>query len=540
MQNSLFEQEVQRSDTSRPLRPRQLVAIKAVFDAIREGHKRIIIQAPPGFGKTRLAGEMASLCLRKGKRPLFTFPAISLLQQTYDSFVSDGMTDIGVIQANHPLTNRHASVQIASVQTLVNRVPPDVGLIMPDECHEQNIAFNTLLDGVWADVIAAGFSATPWARGMGNRWTKLVIAATFRDMMEDGLAREYPIYGPAHDIDRDAIGVKQGEFVEAGAASAMSDATIVGDVLKEWQERSTGDKTFAFCVNRAHATKQMEAFQDAGVPFGYIDANTPLGERYNPEKGTRAYIFKQISTGEIAGIASVGCLIRGIDETVYNILDLQPTKSEIRHVQKWGRMRTSDPNATYRGFDHAGNNGEKGLGLFWDIHHETLDTRRPGDREEAFKDEHKPAKPRKCPKCFTLIPPGARNCPTCNERLPLHTGVTVKDGRLVEMKPKPKPTKEQQTWFSELIWLGKKAGFKEGWPAMQFKEKFGVMPYELNNMKTRGKSPTDEVKAFVKEQRKKFLAEKKIKDEAGPNFWKKSACRSCGGEADRRCGQPCF
>ena len=223
------------------------------------------------------------------------------------------------------------------------------------------------------------------------------------------------------------------------------------------------------------------------------------------DKGSRKHQFAQMRNGEIAAIFSVGCLIRGVDEVVYNILDLQPGKSEIRLCQKWGRMRTGDPKATYTGFDHAGNNQK--LGMFWDIYHDTLDTRKPGDRGEAYADDCKAAKPRKCQKCHNLVPPGVRNCPTCHERLPLHAGVTVKDGRLVEIAAAPKVSKEQQHWYSELKWISRKAGFKPGWVNHAFTEKFGIpVP---DGISSRGKNPTDEVKAFVREKRKRYLAEKK-------------------------------
>jgi len=506
MQASLFEQEVQRRDAIRPLRPRQLACIKAAFEAIREGHKRIVIQGPPGFGKTRVAGEISSMCLRKGKRPLFTFPALSLLQQTLESFESDGMTDIGVIQANHSRTNPNAGVQVASVQTLVNRSAQEFGLIMPDECHEQNDAFNAMLDGVYANIPAIGFSATPWVRGMGLRWTKLIIAATYQDMMEDGLFHMPTIYGPEHDVERGDLAVKNGEFEESGAAARMTEPAIVGDVLKEWKEKASAGKTFAFCVNRDHARAQMEAFADDGIPWGYIDANTPPGER-DSERGTRKHIFAQLQHGEIAGIASVGCLIRGVDEKILSLLDLQPTRGEVRHVQKWGRLRTPDPNTRYVGIDHAGNNNN--IGLYTDIYHDTLDCRKPGDRAEAYEEDFKAAKPRKCPKCRTLIPAGSRNCPTCQERMPLYPGVTVKDGRMVEIKPKPKASKEQISWFRELMYVGRESKFKPDWAAHQFRAKYGVFPGHFQQMAKVGKKPSDEVKQFVRESRKEFLQRKK-------------------------------
>jgi superfamily II DNA or RNA helicase len=502
MQTSLFEREVDKFEKMRPLRPRQFSAIASVRDAIREGHKHIGLQAPPGFGKTHVSAHIIAAALRKGSRPLFTAPAISLIDQTLEAFEHEGIYDIGVMQADHPRTNRNASVQIASVQTLIRRQAPDADFALIDEFHENFDGLNALLDSPeWANRIVIGLSATPWTRGLGLRYTKLIIGATFRDMMADGLAREYPIFGPPKDIDRGALTVSKGEFEEGSAAAAMSDNAIVGDVLTEWKERSTREKTFAFCVNRDHAKAQMEAFLDAGIPFGYIDANTPPGVS-DSERGSRKYIFKQMAYGEIAGIASVGCLIRGVDEIVYTILDLAPTRSEIRHVQKWGRMRTSDPNATYIGLDHAGNN--HALGLFTDIFHDHLDMRKPGERGEAYKDDYQPAKPRKCQKCHNLIPPGARACPVCKERVPLNPGVTVVDGRLVEIGSGPKVNmKERQEWYSGLLWIARKGNLKDGFAAYSYREKFGEWP---KGLKVRGRQPSDEVKEFVKQRRKEYLS----------------------------------
>lgn len=501
MQSSLFEREVDSLSKLRPLYDDQSDALVQVREAIRAGHRRIMLQAATGWGKTRWAASVIQGALHKGSKPLFTAPAISLIDQTVASFEHDGISDIGVMQARHPRTNPNAALQVATPQTLIRRECPDVNLVIIDEAHETFDGLDALLDAR-PDLIVIGLSATPWTKGLGLRWTKLIIAATVNDLIAKGRATPAVIYGPERDIDRSSIKIVKGEFEEAGSAAAMSEASIVGDVIKEWKERSTQEKTFAFCVNRAHAQVQMEAFLDCGIPFGYIDANTPQGTR-DTEKGTRKHAFAQMRNGEIAGIASVGCLIRGVDEDVRTILDLALTKSDIRHVQKNGRGVRTAPGKTHLLVnDHAGNNAA--LGLFTDIYHDSLDMRKPGDRGEAYKDDYKPAKPKKCAKCHNLIPPRMRNCPSCNERVALNTGVTVVDGRLVEIGSGPKiDMKERQDWYSGFLWIAKRRNYKDGYAARAYKERFGDWPKHL---RVRAKEPSSAIVAFAELRRKEYLA----------------------------------
>ena len=287
----------------RPLRPRQTQAIADIRQAIKEGHKRIILQAPCGFGKTLTAAWLIGGALSKGTRPLFTAPAISLIDQTVKAFEFEGIRDIGVMQAQHVRTDREAQVQVASVQTLIKRQLPEVDFLMLDEIHRSYKGLNEMLDGPWKDKIAIGLTATPWCKGMGLRWTSLIIPATIPQLIEEELLTPTILYVPEQIADRGNIAVQKGEFTEASASQEMRKDRIVGNVVETWKKLGPGDKTFMFCVNLDHARAQMAAFIDSGVPFGYIDAQTPNEER--------TLQFRKMYHGEIAGVASVGCLIAG-------------------------------------------------------------------------------------------------------------------------------------------------------------------------------------------------------------------------------------
>lgn len=499
MQGSLFEREIDRLSKLRPLRPRQEQAIRSIREAIREGHKRIVVQGPCGFGKTLLSAHIIAAALRKGKRPMFTCPAINLVNQTLKAFEAEGIRDIGVMQAQHVRTNREAAVQIASIQTLILRECPDVDFVIVDECHQEWDKFKELLDSEeWKDKIVIGLSATPWKKGMGLRWTKLIVAATIRELIEEGHLSPFVVYSTRTDPDLSGVKVVKGEYEENALAAVMDQPVLIADAVKTWLEKGEGRPTFLFAVNRAHAKSLQEEFLAAGVSCGYIDAFSTPDDRKD--------LFRKFRSGEYTVIVSVGCLSTGVDEDVRCVIDCKPKNGEILYVQEWGRgIRPADGKENCIFLDHAGNAVR--LGLITDIHHDHLDTRKPSDRGESYKEDYKPAKPKKCQKCYTVIPPGDRKCPSCQERVPLNPRVTVVDGRLVEIGLGPKKdVRERQDWYSGLLWIARRSNRRDGWAAYTYKSRFSEWP---KNLRVRGKQPSDEVKKFVRDRQKEYHASKK-------------------------------
>ncbi|TIY09721.1 MAG: DEAD/DEAH box helicase, partial [Mesorhizobium sp.] len=120
---------------TRELRPYQTAAIGLVWQAMAEGRRRPVLMMATGAGKTKTAAEIINRALAKGKRVVMTMPAIELIDQTVQALYAEGITDIGVIQAQHPLTNSDMPVQVASVQTLSRRLLPETDLVIVDEAH---------------------------------------------------------------------------------------------------------------------------------------------------------------------------------------------------------------------------------------------------------------------------------------------------------------------------------------------------------------------------------------------------------------------
>lgn len=507
MQIGLFD----KSDVSlRPLRPRQATAIEAIRQAVKDGHKRIILQAPCAFGKTVVSAHMISSALAKGNRPLFCVPRLSLINQTVERFREQGIRDLGVIQGRHELTDFSAAVQVASVQTLVRRAIPAVDLVLYDEVHIQNAKMNEILDSeAWAKKLVIGLSATPWAKGMGLRWTKLIVGATTNEMIQEGFSTPVVGYGVPDEFMPDTSNVPtnfDGDYVEGEAERAMTTKKIVGNVVKTWLEKGPGEKTFMFCVNRNHARKMQKKFEDAGVACGYIDGTMDADER--------EAIFRKYRSGEYKVLSSIDTVGIGIDEDVRCIIYLRLTKSEMKWVQDGGRgIRLADGKSHLLLLDHAGTAEE--LGLFTDIHHDRLCTKDPNEKGQPFVEEKPPAKPRKCPKCSALVSRGATICPACGSVLGKDHGPQVMAGELVKIgsqrKPsmKTEPRDEKQSWYSGFLWIAQQRGRKPGWAAHIYRSRFGVWP---NGLTVVPKAPSRAMLRYDRDRRAEWRKQQQPKE----------------------------
>jgi DNA repair protein RadD len=490
-----------------PMRAWQQRTVEQIRQAIREGHRRIVVQSPTGAGKTLLAAHLFAGSIAKGKRPMFTVPDITLVEQTLKSFERVGIHDVGVIQAQHERTDWDAQVQIASVKTLIRRELPDVDLIVIDECHVQFDKLNDLLDGEkWKDKAIVGLSATPWARGMGLHWTKLIVGATIKELIAEGILCGFQGYGPDQDVDLSGVRIVKGEFDEGQSSAIMRDARIVADVVEQWRKHGSVERIFMFCVDRAHAREQQAKFEAAGIPFGYIDGTMD-------HKLEREPVFKAFREGKITGIASVGCLSRGVDEDVHCIIDVAPTNSEMVFVQKIGRgLRNPNGNKTLLILDHAGNASR--LGMVTDIHHDTLDSRTPGDRSKASSG-NTGKKPHKCPSCNAIIPYGRAKCPICGAVLKVASHTTHAPGELSEYssgqtrEEKRAKFEDKQAWYSGFLGLALERNHSEGWAAHRYRAKFNEWP---NGLRKEPSTPTNAVRQYDKFLRIKYIKGKQAEN----------------------------
>jgi DNA repair protein RadD len=413
---------------------------------------------------------------------IVTVPTIGLIDQTVEKFWKEGIRDIGVIQANHPLTDYVKPVQVASVQTLqrryrstdaLSRSVPTADVILIDEVHRWFDFYEAWLgSAAISDIPVIGLTATPWTRGLGKHFNRLIVGATTKELIGGQYLAPFRVFAPASP-DLTGVRTVAGDYREDDLGQAMNKAELVADVVDTWMERGQNRPTLCFAVDRTHAKHLQAKFQAAGIVAGYIDAYT--------DRTDRNRIAAAFHRGEIKVVCNVGCLTTGVDWDVRCIILARPTKSKILFVQMIGRgLRTADGKDDCLVLDHSDNHLR--LGFVTDIHHDELD-----DGKSRVKAEPKAieALPQKCPSCSFLKPPRLLECPSCGFKPEPKCSVVNAAGELVELTDRRtvdavSAAKDKVRFYQELKGYAANRGYQRGWVPTSSKRNGSIGPTALS------------------------------------------------------------
>ena len=488
----------------RELRADQHEAISELRSAVGAGKRRVCMQAPTGMGKTVIASAIVESARAKNKKVLFTVPAIGLIDQTVQMFASQGIWDVGVIQASHHMTDWSQPVQVASIQTLMKRTLPLADIVLLDEVHKWFSFYEKWLSKdhmpAWANVPMIGLSATPWTKGLGSWFDHFYRAATTQEMIDAGHLSPFEVYSPTHP-DLSDIKTVAGDYHEGQLSARMSTPKLVGDAVATWQQMWGKDRTLVYAVDRAHAKHLKEKFEAAGIPVAYQDAFTKDGER--------AQIKRAFHSSEVKAVINIGTLTVGIDWDVRCLSMNRPTKSDMLFTQIIGRaLRLAPPGTDPKEFalilDHSNNHNT--LGKVTDIDTSYIglhDGKTPdhANRTEAIR------LPKECPKCHYLKPPKMALCPKCGFKAEVQNTVLAAEGELRPLQPKPKKAKvpgapetqaDKAVFYAELVGHAQLRGYRDGWAANQYKARIGTWPSHDMKRNVRPIVPTAATLSWIK------------------------------------------
>lgn len=466
---------------TRELRPLQKYAFDLTGDSYRKGHRAPILAAPCSFGKTTIASYMFQQAIKKGTRCMFTVDRVELVDQAVERFLEDGL-DVGVVQADHHLTDYRKPIQVATIQTLKRRKLQNFDFMIIDECHTLHEGHKEYMRASGRKFL--GLSATPYTKGLGNWFDDLIVPATTGELMQEGWLCPYECFAPSMP-DLDKVRTIAGDFDKNQLANKANKPKLVGDIIQTWHKKASGRPTVVFAVNIQHSQHICEEFKKTGVRAVHVDAYT--------DKDTRAMINDQFKAGLIDVLSCCTIFEKGWDAPLASCLVMAaPTKSVMRYVQMVGRiLRLHDSKEKAIILDHAGNTERHG----WveDIVPKQLCIGKSKEYELIKRDKNKP-KPHRCEHCFMVST--TFKCEHCGHVKLITKEVKSVGGELEKKSKKSKmPAADKQVWYAMFLHYARNTGKKDGWAYYATVEKCGTF---IRNKNVEPLPPTRECLNYIK------------------------------------------
>jgi DNA repair protein RadD len=465
------------------LRPYQAKFVAAFERVVAAGKRRIIGVAPTGSGKTIIGAEIISAKVRAYRPVLVLAHRREIIGQTGRKLYAAGIPH-GIIQAGFP-TRPFELVQVASIQTLWSRALlresmelPPADLLVIDEAHHCPAETYQKIIKAYPEAVLLGLTATPCrgdGRGLGGIFETLIETPQVAELIAQKYLVKTRVYAP---VDPDLKGVRTvaGDYVESQLAERMDTDRLVGDIVTHWHKYVQRRRTVCFAASVGHTVHIRDEFLKSGVRAEHIDGTTPKDERDAS--------LARLAAGEIALVSNCMVLTEGWDMPECGCIILaRPTKKMGLYRQMIGRvLRPADGKPDAIVLDHSGAVFRHG---FVEDHVEwRLD---PDKRATSAAHQKRLAGGHKsrfleCKQCGAVRVAG-EPCFHCGFLpAPPPRSVEFDDGDLglVDRSRHANGTvytaEERALWHAMLLAIGIERGYRPGWAAYKYKEKFGAFP----------------------------------------------------------------
>lgn len=456
------------------LRPYQAAAVEQI-----EQSTKALFVLPTGGGKTVVASTVIERAVQRGERVLVLTHRREILKQTSSKL----SIEHGLIQAGLN-TDLSYPVQVASVQTVwarcmrTDKLPlPLADLIVIDEAHHVAARTWQAIIDQYPNARLLGLTATPCrsdGRGLGNFFCDLIEGPQIPELIAQKHLVPTIYYAPTEPNLR-GVQTQRGDYVVKQLADRMNRDDLVGDVVSNWHKHAQRRKTLVFCVDVAHSAHVKDEFIKSGVRAEHVDGSTPKPER--------DAILARLASGETEVVCNCMVLTEGFDLPAIGCIVLaRPTKQLGLFRQMAGRgLRPSPDKSNLVLIDHSG--AVILHGLLEDEIKWTLDiTKRADNPTQNERDRLAICRPIECTQCGALRK-GGEPCPHCGflpKRQP--DAIVFREGELARVdrqtrtvQPVSDPN-ERMRWHAMLAGIAAQRGYKPGWVAFKFKEKFGSWP----------------------------------------------------------------
>lgn len=449
------------------LRDYQNHSLSILRKSFAQRNKRVILNAPTGFGKTVVGGSICKGGLEKGRRIVVLVHRIEILEQFYQTFRKFGICPT-LIQPGQKVLY-HDQFYLGMVETfrrritsydILNQIQPD--LLICDEVHWGS--YESIIERFGGQVI--GFTATPKASS-GQELNQYFDDCACPIKVSELIRDKYLLPGRTFSIEHDFSGVKLSgqDFNIKQLHEEFKKPKLFTGVLEEYEKHAKGRKAIVYSVNIEHSRATASLFYERGYRIYCIDANTP----------EREDLMHSFRSSEDGILFNVGIATTGFDEpSVGCIIENYATAQITKHVQVVGRG--ARPDGVMDDFiiiDMGRNYMRHGL------YGEDVDWIAIFNNPKLGKSKREESQisNMECRECGAIIKTKYTHCPYCDtkvresdrEAVTLEKG-TTKEIREYKIKTLPvhlRDKRPSQMNMSELYEFASHMGYNKKWVGMQ-------------------------------------------------------------------------
>lgn len=319
------------------LRSYQQETIDRIYQSMRSGHRRIVVQQPPRTGKTVIMAEIARKTTVKGNRVMFIIHRKEVLEQAIKTFklqsVDMNLATMGMVQT---LTRR------------INQLDKPQ-LILVDEAHHALAkSYLNILDA-FPKAYVLYFTATPIRTGhdqLDQIADDIVTGKSIKWLTNHHFLAPFHYYGLG-DIDRSKLRKSNGDYSSESMDQAISHE-IYGHIVEQYQRLAKGKQAVVYCHSIESAKKITQQFEQAGITAAEVDGNT--------EVALRDELVQKFRDQKLTILANVNLFTEGVDlPNVDCVIMARPTSSLALYLQFSMRCLNPREGKTAIIIDHVDN-----------------------------------------------------------------------------------------------------------------------------------------------------------------------------------------
>ncbi|MDW3879882.1 DEAD/DEAH box helicase [Staphylococcus saprophyticus] len=378
----------------------------------------VLIQSPPGSGKSVMIAEVVKKAVEKGGHILFIVHRKELIMQITHTLTAHG------VDLNHVdiLSEKRARNILHELKTPT--------IILTDETHHSRAKTYTEIYEYFPKALRLGFTATPWrsnGKGFTDIYNEMIEGPSVEWLINNNRLADYDYKSIVMADNTKLKKSSTGDYTKKSMDEAIPKA-IYGDIVGNYKKYANGQKTILY-AHSVEASKDIaQEFQAQGINAVHADSNTKNLEREQ--------IMNDFRNGTIKVLCNVDLISEGFDVPDCTCVILaRPTDSLVLFMQQAMRSMRYQPGKKALIIDHVGNYARHGLP---DTHHDWKKYFKGFKKNRNKQSDDEVVGLTSCDECFAVYDNSLPSCPECghtNETQSNKSDLEKINAELTDIKP---------------------------------------------------------------------------------------------------------